>query len=102
MKLNKNNLEVRNMRSKYLGKTFDNGWKVIRASKTADKHTRFTLARPTSDGKAIKHITLRDNELTKISRGIRTVESYLDGKAFVIKRFKANVFRNNVFYVFHS
>lgn len=90
------------MRSKYLGKTFDNGWKVIRASKTADKHIRFTLARPTSDGKATKHITLRDNELTKISKGMRTVESYLDGKAFVIRRFKANVFRNNVFYVFHS
>ncbi len=89
------------MKSKYLGMVFDNGWKVIRASRVDKKHLRFTLVRPTSDGKALKHITLRDNELTKISKGLRTVESYLATKAFQIKQFKNNIFRNNTFYVFN-
>lgn len=88
------------MKSKYLGKTFDSGWRVIRASKVDSTHTRFTLARPTTDEKAYKYITLLGNELAKISRGERTVESYLSGKKFQKEQMKHNIFRNNIFYVF--
>ena len=90
------------MKSKYLGMTFDNNWKVIRASKTDATHTRFTLVRPTSDNKEFKHITLMGNELAKIARGERTVESYLAGKLFQKNRLKHNIFRNNIFYVFEK
>lgn len=85
--------------SKYVGKTYGK-WTVERVTRTPDNHLRFTLMRLTHDG-AYKYITLRDNALTKISRGERTVESYAAGKEFQRKRLKQNTFRNNVFYVFN-
>lgn len=86
------------MKSKYLNKVYGK-WTVVRVSDAGSGHRRYTLTRKTHDG-ADKYITLRDNELTKISRGERTVESYLFGKQIERDVFKANIFRNNVFYVY--
>lgn len=85
------------MASKYLNQTYGK-WTVLRESKTKGGHKRFTLMRKTSDG-ANKYITLRDNALTEISRGTRTINSYIYGKKWQ-RMHKVNEFRNNVFYTY--
>ena len=88
-------------KSKYLGQQFGK-WTVSRATKTEDgKHTRFYLTRPTSDG-AIKTVALRDNELTALSRGTKTMASLLKGKQFQRDRFPSREYRNSVWYTYKT
>jgi len=89
------------MRSKYLGRKFGR-WTVTRAAKTEDgNHTRFYLTRTTHDG-AIKTVALRDNELTALSRGEKTMQSLLKGKQFQRDRFPSREYRNSVWYTYKT
>ena len=79
--------------SKYLGKTF-NGWTVFAMEKTEDgNHNRFFLV-TRRDNKSLT-MTLRDNELTKLSRQLKTVGDLEAGKAYE-RHIDCNVFRNMV------
>jgi hypothetical protein len=71
------------IRSKYIGKEFD-GWKVIWGETVSKNHKRFYLNKLVSDsqGKAIKlTMTLRDNVLTKLTRGEKTISDIIENKA---------------------
>ncbi len=80
--------------SKYLNKEFDNGWRCVHVgiAKVQPKRKQdrslsknpgrqsyyYDLERPTSDGKATKHIRLNCKEAAKVYRGAVTVEELLD------------------------
>lgn len=88
-------------KSKYLGMRFGK-WTVTRATKTEDgNHTRFYLTRLTHDG-AIKTVALRDNELTALARGRKTMQSLLKGKQFQRDQFPSREYRNTVWYTFDT
>lgn len=89
------------VRSKYLGRKFGR-WTVSRATKTEDgNHTRFYLTRKTHDG-ATKTVVLRDNELTALANGRKTMASLLKGKQFQRDRFPSRAYRNSVWYIFNT
>jgi hypothetical protein len=94
---------MKTRQDKYLGRTFGR-WTVSRVTviKTAkSKHKRYYLTRKTHDG-AIKTVALRDNELTALSRGTKTMQSLLKGKQFQRSRFPSREFRNSVWYTFKT
>ena len=70
------------VRSKYLGITFDNGWKVTDAEISGrygkNKHRKntyqYVLTRLTSDGKCRKSLTVNHNMICRIARNEITVE----------------------------
>ena len=72
-----------NVRSKYIGKEFD-GWKVIWGETVSKNHKRFYLNKivTTGRGKATKlTMTLRDNVLTKLVRGEKSISEVVVNKA---------------------
>lgn len=89
------------IRSKYLGMKFGN-WTVSRVTACAGNHKRFYLTRTTRDGLAIKTVALRDNELTALSRGTKTISSLLKGKQFQRNRFPSREYRNSVWYTYKT
>jgi len=69
-------------KSKFVGKTFDNGWTCTGCNLAANyghgtSHNRYWYAfeRTTSDGRCDKWIRVEGVEATKIYRGLITVES---------------------------
>ena len=91
------------MKDKYLGRKFGR-WTVARVSvvKTArSTHKRYYLTRLTHDG-ALKTVALRDNELTALGRGEKTMASLLKGKQFQRDRFPSREFRNSVWYTYKT
>ncbi len=71
------------IRSKYIGKEFD-GWKVIWGETVSKNHKRFYLNKIVSNkqGKVTKlTMTLRDNVLTKLSRGEQNISDVVVNKA---------------------
>jgi len=94
----KNKKEIK---SKYLGMRFGK-WTVSRVTVTEDgNHKRFYLTRLTHDG-AIKTVALRDNELTALSRGRKTMQTLLKGKQFQRDQFPSREYRNTVWYTFDT
>jgi len=92
---------MKQVKSKYLGRKFGR-WTVVRATRTEDgNHTRFYLTRTTSDG-AIKTVALRDNELTALAKGRKTMSSLLEGKQFQRDRFPSREYRNSVWYTYDT
>lgn len=87
------------VRSKYLGMAFGE-WTVTRASRQAGGHLRFNLSKLSSDGISKKNITVRDNQMTYLVRGTKTVEDILAGKKVQRNKFKHNVYVNSTYYVF--
>ena len=87
------------IKSKYLGMRFDE-WTVTRVSRQAGGHLKFNLSKPSSDGISKKNITVRDNQMTYLSRGLKTVEDIIAGKKIQRNRFKQNVYVNSTYYVF--
>lgn len=73
--------------SKFVGKTFDNGWKCIAVYLAANyshgtRHNayRYELMRRTHDGLCDKIITVRGSTMTKIARGEKLVEDIANYK----------------------
>lgn len=69
-------------KSKFVGKVYDNGWRVVAAYLAANyshstKHNyyRYELLRRTSDNKCDKIITVAGGTMTKIDKGLLSVES---------------------------
>jgi len=92
---------MKQIKSKYLGKKFGR-WTVTRATKTEDgRHLRFYLTRQTHDG-ALKTVVLRDNELTALANGKKTMASLLKGKQFQRDHFPSREVRNSVWYIFKT
>lgn len=87
------------VRSKFFGMHFG-AWVVDRVSVNANKHYRFNLSRPSSDGISRKNITVCDTTMTRLSRGEVTVEDILVGKRFQRNVFRTNIYRNSTYYVF--
>jgi hypothetical protein len=72
-----------NIRSKYIGAEFD-GWKVIWGETVSKNHKRFYLNKivTNNQGKVTKlTMTLRDNVLTKLSRGEQNISDVVVNKA---------------------
>ena len=70
------------IRSKYIGKEFD-GWKVIWGETVSKNHKRFYLNKivTNSQGKVTKlTMTLRDNILTKLATGEKTISDVVVNK----------------------
>lgn len=80
------------MTSKYLFKKID-GWQVIACSKAPGGHKTFVLQRAGLFKK--KQVKLRDNALTALFTGRRTMKEYLAGKRFQCK-FNIRVDKNSV------
>lgn len=87
------------IKSKYLGMKFGD-WTVTRVSRQTGGHLRFNLSRPSSDGISTKNITVRDNQMTYLSRGEKTVEEIIAGKKIQRRVFKKNAYVNSTYYVF--
>lgn len=71
-----------NIRSKYIGKEFD-GWKVIWGETVSKNHKRFYLNKIVTNrqGEMTKlTMTLRDNVLTKLTRGELTISDVVVNK----------------------
>ena len=71
-----------NIRSKYIGKEFD-GWKVIWGETVSKNHKRFYLNKIVTNrrGEMTKlTMTLRDNMLTKLTRGELTISDVVVNK----------------------
>ena len=93
------------IKSKYLGRTYDNNWKVVavelagRYGKRGAKGNsyRFFLARETSDGKFDKTMCISHNTMVKIDRAELSVEQLETSKR---QMEGANVFRNAIYYRF--
>jgi len=92
---------MKEVKSKYLGKKFGR-WTVSRATRTEDgNHLRFYLTRKTHDG-ALKTVVLRDNELTALATGKKTMQTLLKGKQFQRNHFPSREYRNSVWYIFDT
>jgi len=94
------------IRSKYLGKTYDEGWTVTAVElagrygarkKAKGNSYRFFLTRMTSDGKFVKSLCIGHNTMVRIERGITTVETVEANKK---AKEEVNVFRNATYYRF--
>lgn len=94
------------IRSKYLGKTYDAGWKCTavelagrygRRNKKKGNSYRFFLTRETSDGKCVKSLCVGHRTMAKIGRGKTTVEE-VEARKNAME--EANPFRNATFYRF--
>jgi hypothetical protein len=73
--------------SKYLGKVFD-GWKVVDRKSAPGNHYIYTLK--TKKGLTIRTMTVRDNELTKFTKG-KTIQNEMSGKAYeLVKNIRIN------------
>lgn len=90
---------AKTVRSKFLGMIFGD-WIVTRVSRQNGGHLRFNLSRPSSDGISTKNITVRDNQMTYLVRGLKTVEDIIAGKKVQRNQFKHNVYVNSTYYVF--
>ena len=100
--------------SKYLNKSFDNGWVctyvgISRVQARKTKHGQlsknpghqsyyYIFERPTSDGKADKLIRLSANVAAKVYRGELTVESMAEAR----RETNENKFIRKVSYHFHD
>lgn len=82
------------MKSKYLNQTFD-GWTVVDMIRTKGPHTTYVLMKKTK--KSIQTMTLRDTALTNLRKGLRTVDQYIAGKAFEVRK-NIRVVQNTVKY----
>lgn len=79
-------------KSKYVGMKFGE-WLVNWAEAVRGGHTRFYL---TKDTKAARYVmTLRDNELTALSRGVKTVAELIAAKKVLALR-GVNAYHNTI------
>ena len=94
---------AKTIRSKFLGMKFGK-WTVSRVTEVKTEkssHKRFYLTRLTSDG-AIKTVAVRDNELTALAKGRKTIAELLAGKQFQRERFPSREYRNSVWYTYKT
>lgn len=71
-----------NIRSKYIGSEFD-GWKVVWGETVSKNHKRFYLNKIVTNkqGETTKlTMTLRDNVLTKLARGEKSISEIIENK----------------------
>lgn len=76
------------IRSKYFGKGFDNGWVCVevglanvqtkKRKRPGHRNYKYCFIRLTSDGKADKQVWLNSKEVSKVGKGLITVESIAD------------------------
>ena len=86
--------------SKYLNRTFDNGWVCThvgiastvpafyrgtkkRTKSKGHQHYYYICERSTSDGKADKLVRLSDKEILRVARGLATVEGIAETRQSV-------------------
>lgn len=80
------------MKSKYLNETFD-GWKVVDMVKTRGNHKSFVLVKKAAGD--LKVVTLRDNALTAMHKGLRTINQFIAGKRYQLDK-RIRVLQNSV------
>lgn len=85
------------MKSKFIGLEFD-GWVVTSGTRCTSGHYRFWLTKkPTRENELAKSIVVRDNMLTKLVTGRKTMDELLIGKYYqVICR--RNLPANRIYY----
>lgn len=86
-------------KSKYIGKIFG-GWKVEALENVNRAHKRFYLTKEIINRGTgeilILTISVRDNQLTKLSRGIKTIEELIANKTYQVAK-NLNVFQNSIY-----